>query len=107
MCPPVKGTIEAYEPPARRLRRFEISDAFFPMAMTDGLVYEILEGVPAGCKLGHMHYDYNKGIFYIVLEHESFDLVIAGNEIPIGVIKFRKMFDGGRITKEQAKAMTP
>lgn len=90
---------------ARRLRRFEISSAFFPMAMTDGLVYEITAGVPAGCQLYNMQYDYRLGVFYIVLEHETFDLVPGGGEIPQGTIKFRKIFDGGSISPAQAKRM--
>jgi len=49
----------------------------------DDCVFHSVVGVPRDAKMINLNYDFKSEMFYALFEHESFEPVPAGNEIPV------------------------
>ena len=81
----------------RRLARVAISQEFLVEMLREG--YEqirpmrVVKGVPKDAQLITGYFDYSTMIGYIVFEHEEFEPVQPGSEIPIIDIHIKTWYD--------------
>lgn len=69
------------------LRYYEITAQVLPHLFRDGSITHVTDGVPAGAELRNYGYDPQAEVFYVTLEHESFDTVPEGEPIPTETVE--------------------
>lgn len=76
-----------------RLRHYPITAQALLLGFQTGNVTEVIDGVPQGADLVDCGYVPERQQFYLTVEHESFDRVPEGHEIPEGEITFEDRTD--------------
>lgn len=65
-----------------RMKRIGISPEIIRMMMTDGMAYRVTKGLPDGCRVRQISPDFQTGLVWIFVEHESFEDIPEGSSIP-------------------------
>lgn len=78
-----------------RLRQYEISAQALPFLFRTGNVVEIIDGMPSGAEVVDAGYDYRNQVFYLTVEHESFEEVYEAEPIPQGQIEIEEQWEYG------------
>lgn len=87
--------LDSAEPPAEErpapLKFYEISAQALVLALQTGNVTKVLDGIPSGADLVDYGYEPQRQIFYVTVEHESFDDVHEGERIPNGTVDVQEV----------------
>jgi hypothetical protein len=65
-----------------RMKIMHFNTTFFEMMFRHEHAYQVLEGIPDGALIRSMGYDFRNNTVYLIIEHESFELVPAGLTLP-------------------------
>lgn len=76
-----------------RLKLFEFSKREMLNLFEDGHTVEISNGIPSDAEINECGYDRDRQLFYLTMEHESFEPVGLGERIPIGDIVVTELGD--------------
>lgn len=63
------------------IRLYEFTAEVLPFMLTTDTVTKVDDGIPPGAEFVGSGYDYQRGIHYIYMEHESFDHVHEGERL--------------------------
>lgn len=75
----------------RRLRQFQVSPWGLLVHLRDGYACRVQDGIPNTAEPVDMGYDPREQLFYLTVEHESFDPVPEGQPVPIGTVTFEEI----------------
>lgn len=76
-----------------RLKTYEIAPEALMLNLRDGTAIRVIDGIPKDAELYAAGYDHQKGVFYLSVEHESFDPVSPDDRIPEGVVEMEDISD--------------
>lgn len=71
---------------AQRLRLYEISAFALLTHLQTGNAARIEDGIPPGAEIRRGGYDTERDVFYLTVEHDSFDPVEEVEPIPTGEV---------------------
>jgi hypothetical protein len=72
----------------QRVRRYNICPEFLRLMFITGRKMEAIDGIPSDAKVVRAGYDEAKDVFYMYIEHKSFDPVDLNQLAPDAAVQF-------------------
>jgi hypothetical protein len=90
-----------------RIARWRVDPRVFFLAWTTGVTIEIHQGLPPDVTIRNIWFAQDAGVFDILLEHSSFDLIQEGCEVPLLDFRFAAKFGSTQPQALAAPAAAP
>lgn len=73
-----------------RIRMFEVTADGLASTLRTSERFTVTDGMPRGASVHRAGYDANRDVFYLVLEHESFEDIPEGSPMPHASVTIRR-----------------